>query len=50
MESLIAVCFPGGDFSCTFTEVGDFEYYCLIHPWMVGTITNSESEASQIKF
>ena len=39
---------PGGDFSYTFTEVGDFEYYCLIHPWMVGTITAAEASQGKI--
>jgi plastocyanin len=24
----------GASFSYTFTEVGDFEYFCLPHPWM----------------
>jgi plastocyanin len=24
----------GASFSFTFDEVGEFEYYCLPHPWM----------------
>ncbi|MGY5147783.1 MAG: plastocyanin/azurin family copper-binding protein [Candidatus Nitrosopumilus sp. bin_7KS] len=29
---------PGKTFSHTFTETGNFDYYCLLHPWMDGTI------------
>lgn len=29
----------GSTFSFTFTEAGTFDYYCDIHPHMVGTIT-----------
>jgi len=29
---------PGKSFSHKFTEVGDYPYYCLLHPWMDGTI------------
>lgn len=29
---------PGKSFSYTFTETGDYPYYCLLHPWMEGTI------------
>jgi len=29
----------GGDtFSHTFTESGQYNYFCSIHPWMTGTI------------
>jgi len=31
--------FLGGDtFSHTFTESGQYQYYCQIHPWMTGTV------------
>lgn len=30
---------PGQSFSYQFTEVGDFEYFCSLHPWMTGTVT-----------
>ena len=30
---------PGKSFSYRFTEVGSYPYYCIVHPWMVGTIT-----------
>ncbi|MFQ5781505.1 MAG: plastocyanin/azurin family copper-binding protein [Nitrosopumilus sp.] len=29
---------PGKSFSYTFTEIGDYPYYCLVHPWMTGTV------------
>jgi len=29
---------PGKSFSHKFTETGHFDYYCLLHPWMDGTI------------
>ncbi len=32
----------GDSFSYTFTEVGEFPYYCLPHPWMVGSVTVTE--------
>lgn len=30
---------PGETFSYTFTEAGEFPYYCLPHPWMIGKVT-----------
>lgn len=29
---------PGKTFSYTFTEIGDYPYFCIVHPWMEGTI------------
>lgn len=29
---------PGGTFSHTFNETGVYGYYCIIHPWMTGTV------------
>ena len=29
---------PGGTFSFTFTTPGIYQYYCLYHPWMTGTV------------
>jgi len=28
----------GGGFEFTFTEAGNYDYYCTFHPWMVGTV------------
>ena len=30
---------PGKSFSYTFTQVGNYPYYCLLHPWMDGVVT-----------
>jgi hypothetical protein len=30
---------PGDSFQMQFTEVGEFDYFCIVHPWMVGTVT-----------
>ena len=30
---------PGGTFAHTFTAPGVYDYYCLYHPWMTGTVT-----------
>jgi plastocyanin/cytochrome c oxidase assembly factor CtaG len=30
---------PGGTFSFTFRTPGTYQYYCLYHPWMTGTVT-----------
>ncbi len=30
---------PGNTFEHEFTDGGEFQYYCLVHPWMVGTVT-----------
>ena len=32
----------GDTFTYTFTEVGEFPYFCLPHPWMIGTVTVTE--------
>ncbi len=37
---------PGGEYSYTFTEVGEFDYYCIPHPNMTGTVTVVESSGS----
>ena len=28
----------GDIFEFTFTEAGNYNYYCTFHPWMVGTV------------
>jgi predicted secreted protein with PEFG-CTERM motif len=30
---------PGKSFKHQFTEVGTYDYYCLVHPWMTGVVT-----------
>jgi len=29
----------GGSFPWQFTEVGEYDYFCLVHPWMTGVVT-----------
>ena len=29
---------PTGSFTYTFTKAGSYQYHCIYHPWMVGTI------------
>ena len=29
---------PGKSFPQTFSEIGQYPYYCLLHPWMIGEI------------
>lgn len=33
---------PGQSFEYQFTEIGQYPYFCIVHPWMVGTITVTE--------
>jgi len=35
----------GSSFSHTFDEAGSFDYFCMVHPWMVGTVI-VEAEAA----
>ncbi len=28
----------GDKFEFTFTDAGNYDYYCILHPWMVGTV------------
>jgi plastocyanin len=34
----------GGSFGFTFTQEGDFAYFCTVHPTMLGTITVASGE------
>jgi plastocyanin len=29
----------GNSFTYTFDSVGTFDYYCIVHPWMIGSVT-----------
>ncbi len=29
----------GNSFSYTFQDSGTFDYYCIVHPWMIGSVT-----------
>lgn len=30
---------PGKSFQHQFTKIGDYPYYCVVHPWMTGMVT-----------
>lgn len=30
---------PNGTYENTFNEPGSFDYYCTLHPWMIGKVT-----------
>ncbi len=32
------IIMSGDTFSHTFTEAGNYQYFCTIHPWMIGTV------------
>ncbi len=38
---------PEADFEHTFTETGDYRYFCLLHPNMVGAVTVTVGSSSQ---
>jgi len=40
---------PGEGFTFQFTEAGTYEYYCILHLWMVGTINVQEAMASEVQ-
>jgi plastocyanin len=29
----------GLDYSFTFDDAGNYDYFCMVHPWMVGSVT-----------
>jgi len=35
-------------FSHTFDEAGTFEYFCMVHPWMQGTVIVGEAMAEEV--
>jgi len=39
----------GADFRYQFNEVGDFPYFCLIHPWMIGVVHVVASPTSGVQ-
>jgi len=40
---------PGEGFTFQFTEAGTYKYYCIPHPWMVGTINVQEAMAAEVQ-
>jgi plastocyanin len=37
--NFIPLMAPGATFSHTFTEAGEYPYFCLLHPNMIGTVS-----------
>ena len=33
------ILFTGQTFDYKFREIGDYQYFCTLHPWRVGTIS-----------
>ena len=33
----------GTSFEFTFDDVGTYDYFCMVHPWMTGIVIVSES-------
>jgi plastocyanin len=38
---------PGESFSYTFDAVGTYDYFCMIHPWMKGTVIVETASGSK---
>src|SRR3990172_5600214 len=36
---------PGKDFQYQFTEAGNFDYFCMVHPWMTGVVIVSQASS-----
>ena len=39
---------PGETFSHTFTEAGEYPYFCMLHPWMAGSVVVQGPPAVQV--
>jgi plastocyanin len=42
----VALIGPGQSWNYTFTTPGTYEYYCIVHPYMIGQITVTSASAS----
>jgi len=40
----------GATFEVTFDEAGTFDYFCLVHPWMVGQVIVGEAMAEEATY
>lgn len=43
----VALIGPGQSWSYTFTTTGTYEYYCIVHPYMIGYVTVTSSNSTQ---
>ena len=39
----------GTTFSITFDTEGEYAYFCMVHPWMVGTVVVQEAEGEEME-
>ncbi|HUK28931.1 MAG TPA: copper-containing nitrite reductase [Candidatus Acidoferrales bacterium] len=44
----VALIGPGQSWSFTFTAPGTYEYYCIVHPYMIGHITVTAASGSNV--
>jgi plastocyanin len=42
----VALIGPGQSWSYTFTSAGTYEYYCIVHPYMIGYVTVTSASGS----
>jgi nitrite reductase (NO-forming) len=42
----VALIGPGQSWNYTFTTPGTYEYYCIVHPYMIGQVTVTSASAS----
>jgi plastocyanin len=49
-NSGIMPAFPVRSFEYTFSQSGEFSYYCIIHPWRVASVSVSDAQFTGISF
>ncbi|MGI0021507.1 MAG: SIMPL domain-containing protein [Nitrososphaeraceae archaeon] len=38
---------PGSTFEFVFDSVGEYDYFCMVHPWMIGKVTVVEGDSGK---
>jgi plastocyanin len=49
-NSGIMPAFPVRSFEYTFSQPGNFSYYCIIHPWRVASVSVSDAQFTGVSF